>query len=625
MGYRQEKGVVISDSTKQNNRQEAHVDEEKKSSRKRQRTPDKHQQNLAKKLRNSGKAYKNRKGNVVSGKEFKNINCNCPKKCCTLINEEERKIMFDNFWNMGNYSRQNAFLCGLIHQTEVHQRRPRNQTRPGKRVTYLYHLQKFNETVRVCKQFFLGTFCVSDGRVSRALAKLQKDKSPGEDLRGKQQNARKILDSQIEDVKKHISSFPAFQSHYTRKDNPQRKYLSPTLDVRKMYNLYKTYCQEKQLSSVKEHSYRYIFNTSFNLHFHTPRKDTCKNCDLYKTKISVEEDPQKKLELETQHEIHLRKAEKARESMKTDKRKAEESPDRTYTCTMDLQKALPFPVLTVSEAYYRRNMYCYNFGIHDIARSQAVLYVWDETIASRGSQEISSCLLKHFKNNAADKKHIILYSDACTGQNRNLKVALMLMKLTQDSNIEVIDHKFMTSGHSYLPNDSDFGIIEKAAKNRTMFVPNDWYEVMTTAKKKNKFILVRMDKRDFFSTAALEKVITKRKKDEENKDVNWLSIQWLRYEKNKPYKILYKYTLNTDIEFSCLNLKPTKPGRQFDFKNIHLQQLYNSSRVISNLKIRDMLYLLKYIPPVHHSFFAELKGDCQEDRGPLSSDSEEVE
>ena len=210
--------------------------------------------------------------------------------------------MFENFWKMGNYIRQNA---SSFYQIEVQQRRSRNQTRAGKKYTHLYQLQKANETVRVCKQFFLGTFSVSDGRVCRVLKKVEEDKSPGKDLRGKQQNARKILDSQIEEVKEHITSFRAFESCYTRKDNPQRKYFSPTLDARKMYSLYKIYCEQKQSSPVKEHTYRYIFNTSFNLHFHTPRKDTCKNCDLYKSKISVEEDPQKKLELETLHEVCL--------------------------------------------------------------------------------------------------------------------------------------------------------------------------------------------------------------------------------------------------------------------------------------------------------------------------------
>lgn len=65
---------------------------------------------------------------------------------------------------------------------------------------------------------------------------------------------------------------------------------------------------------------------------------------------------------------------------------------------------------------------------------------------------------------------------------------------------------------------------------------------MKTAKKKNKFIVVKMDQKDFLSVEALEKVITRRKKDEENKDVNWLSIQWLRYEKKTSH---IKFCTNT--------------------------------------------------------------------------------
>lgn len=32
-----------------------------------------------------------------------------------------------------------------------------------------------------------------------------------------------------------------------------------------------------------------------------------------------------------------------------------------YVCSIDLQKALLFSILIVSDAYYKRNMYCYNF------------------------------------------------------------------------------------------------------------------------------------------------------------------------------------------------------------------------------------------------------------------------
>jgi len=89
------------------------------------------------------------------------------------------------------------------------------------------------------------------------------------------------------------------------------------------------------------------------------------------------------------------------------------------------------------------------------------MYVWDETIASRGAQEIVSCILKHVKN-LRSERHIIAYSDMCAGKNRNIKVALMWLKIvkTLENNVEIIDHKFLISGHSFLPNDRDFGVVE---------------------------------------------------------------------------------------------------------------------------------------------------------------------
>ena len=90
-------------------------------------------------------------------------------------------------------------------------------------------------------------------------------------------SAQKITDTQIEVIKDHINSFPVFQSHYSRKDNPLKKYLNPELDIRKIYVLYQDYCNEKQLLLVKVYYCQYIFNTKFDLRFYPPRKD----CLLY--------------------------------------------------------------------------------------------------------------------------------------------------------------------------------------------------------------------------------------------------------------------------------------------------------------------------------------------------------
>lgn len=538
------------------------------------------------------------------------------------MTEEERKGMFDTFYGFADFGKQNAYICGLVHQIPVKTRRPRNGEREGKGTTNLYHVHKTNGTLKVCKKCFLDTFQISDGRMTRALKKIKSGLSPGADLRGKHEPATKIPNAQKQLVMDHINMFPKFQSHYTRLDNPHRQYLDPELNVKKMYEAYVVWCKNKNLKPEKEHYYRFIFNTEFNLHFHVTRKDTCRICDGFKQKISLEADDEEKKKLEQKHSDHLQNAESARQSLRNDREKSKTSADIMYTATFDLQKALPFPRLTVSEAYYRRNMYVYNLGINEVATNQAFMYVWDETLASRGSQEISSCLDKHIRQR--QKKHVILYSDTCTGQNRNINVALALMKITEETQVEVIEQKFMVSGHSYLPNDADFGTIELATRKKAIYVPDDWYSGIQTARKKNKFMLVKMQQNDFFSSENLIKNAVRRKKNVDGESVNWMKIQWLQYKQSSPMTILYKYSLNEEEPFKELSLKTGKAGRPSKLKGVVQDKLYNGPRVLNNLKKRDMLFLLKYIPPIYHGFFRNIKSSQDvEDNGPLSEVEEE--
>ena len=62
----------------------------------------------------------------------------------------------------------------------------------------------------------------------------------------------------------HIESFPSYNSHYSRSDNPNRKYLSPDLSLAKIYSLYKIICTKEQVSDWVYHK---IFNERYNLCF----------------------------------------------------------------------------------------------------------------------------------------------------------------------------------------------------------------------------------------------------------------------------------------------------------------------------------------------------------------------
>lgn len=140
-----------------------------------------------------------------------------------------------------------------------------------------------------------------------------------------------------------------------------------------MYMLYEEKCSELNILPVKEHMYRHIFNTRFNLYFKVPRKDTCKKCDKYKIKLDAENNDQEAIKKsEDEHKLHLRKTDVVRNSMKEDTENAK-CPNNVYICSIDLQKTLAFPILTLSDAYYKRNIHCYNLGIHNVRENKGTL------------------------------------------------------------------------------------------------------------------------------------------------------------------------------------------------------------------------------------------------------------
>lgn len=157
---------------------------------------------------------------------------------------------------------------------------------PHRKRTYSfkYYLNIKGEKVRVCKQFCLGTLAISQKPVYNTHMKKNPTTSMQKsDARGK--HAKKCIDEhQKEQVKAHISSFPVVESHYCRAST-ERQYLEPVLNVSRMYDLYRLKCNENGNAPVKESYYRFIFNTEFNLSFHTRKKDWCDQCEAYGTAV----------------------------------------------------------------------------------------------------------------------------------------------------------------------------------------------------------------------------------------------------------------------------------------------------------------------------------------------------
>uniref|UniRef100_A0A6P7FWF9 Uncharacterized protein LOC114334843 n=1 Tax=Diabrotica virgifera virgifera TaxID=50390 RepID=A0A6P7FWF9_DIAVI len=112
------------------------------------------------------------------------------------------------------------------------------------------------------------------------------------------------------------------------------------------------------------------------------------------------------------------------------------------------RKNLATPLLTTNKIYYLRQLWTYNFCIHEVISGKSYMYTWNETTAARGSQEVGSCLVKYSKQLPPGVKHLVAYSDSCGGQNKNKNIAKLFMYVVQCTSLERIDHKFYESGHS---------------------------------------------------------------------------------------------------------------------------------------------------------------------------------
>lgn len=155
-------------------------------------------------------------------------------------------------------------------------------------------------------------------------------------------------------------------------------------------------------------SKNHIFVTHFNLSFKSSRSDTCNKCDKIEIKIKygtiqdIIDGPK------DEKYWHLMEAESARASKNQAQEKSKEDPALVAIC-FDLQKTLPTPMLTCNRVYYSRQLWTYNFVVHDLASKNAKMLMWRETEASRGYQEIGSCLLKYVLQFPKTVKHIVAF------------------------------------------------------------------------------------------------------------------------------------------------------------------------------------------------------------------------
>lgn len=403
-------------------------------------------------------------------------------------------------------------------------------------------------SMRCVKSFFVHAY-KSKNQANRAFDSVNTNPS-AIDRRGRAPPANKVPEIDKLFVKQFIDRFPRYRSHYCR-NMSNRYYLMPGMNLKKMYREYKIVCDFEGRAEVKEHMFRDIFNTEFNIHFKRPQTDTCKICDginscLKNEKLSYEE----RNNYEETLKLHHICVEEKKKVFQADLAEAKESNGEVECFTFDLQKTLETPSLSTSVAYYSRQLWTYNLCIYNEVTGQAYMYMWSENVASRGADEIGSCVIKHLQAHiGANTKKVYLYSDSCGGQNRNIKMTLLLKKVLHLlDNVDVITQKFFIPGHSYNSCDRSFALIEQQRKITTeVYVPGHWMNIVRTSKKRDpKFEVIQMCQNDFFSSDSLLELIVNRKKASDNSKINWFNIDVIENKKAEPFKMFHQRKTKLD-------------------------------------------------------------------------------
>ena len=380
------------------------VDGSKSIRLRKRRKPDSWKANIVKKRRRLGKEYM-RSGIVhPEGRQVQPGCDHCRLKCHEKITEVERLGILNAYWELPSNEEKWMFI--INHSDKYTKRRTTTgKTHSRRSTTYAYYLESENARIQVCKKFFLATLHISDKVVINSHRRKTAYGTTTPDMRGKiGHRPRKEADRVS--IREHIALIDRVPSHYTRKDSA-REYISGELNLRKLYDLYMSWCAEKLIVPCKRSLYEHVFRSEYNISFHSPKKDQCEYCTKYANSTT-----EQKAEMQQQYDNHQRNKVRAREAKDAEKARAEQ--DATVvTAVYDLEQVLQCPALEVSVMYYKRKLSVYNFTVYELATHDGHCFMWHEGQAKRGGNDIATCVYNfsvHKASAGAKELHFFLTS-----------------------------------------------------------------------------------------------------------------------------------------------------------------------------------------------------------------------
>lgn len=456
---------------------------------------------LNKKLRMAGQNYlgftkpsgqKNTFHNAQREKRVVKPRCKCVQKThtkkCSTVAEEDRQQIFEQFWKKTNWDQRKQYFSSSVKKAEV--KRPKYQLDDNashRTITLQYNLTIRDVAVPVCKTMFLNTLCLGEWSVRDWVHR--SNYGMNESTEYSVRNRPKRHDNFEENtslLKTFLEQLNKLPLHYCRKDT-SKLYLEQSFQsYQQLYNEYIRYCNENSSKPLSKSLLVKMVN-SMNIAIFHPRKDQCNDCFKLKSgNLSQEE-----------YDQHISLKNRAREEKAMDKELAKSG--KCLTLTIDVQAVKLCPYIPANALYYKTKLNCHHFTVYDISTHQCTCYWYDEVTSDGQAAVFASFLVNYLEENYLHKNNnnpIIIYSDGCPAQDRNAVLLNALLYLSEKYSV-CITQKFLIKGHTQMECDSVHSTIDKALKDKEIYIPYDYVTVTKQARKGIPYV-VKKPTHDFF-------------------------------------------------------------------------------------------------------------------------------
>lgn len=473
---------------------------------------------------------------------------------------------------------------------------------------FSYNILCKSERIKVCLEAFLSTFSISMKRVRR----IRDLKAAGKQIQDKR--GRHLSFSLDPDIKakihEHVHSFPVKTSHYSGKEI---KFLPANLNVKMMHSLF----TKKHLDTkVSYTSYWNHFKDHFDLRFGQPQVDCCCQCEELKIKIkSPHLGEAAKRAAVAELAIHIRRSKKFYTALKQEELDAKENKNTNILAiSMDFMMNLSLPKVPVQELFYLRQLTINIFCIHNIKRNTATIYIYHEGQAKKGPDETCSFLKDYFSSVPPEYDEVHIFSDNCSGQNKNHALSKFLLSLTDTERFKKVEQFFPVRGHSFLPCDRDFAIIKRALKRHDrIYSIHELTEIIINSSTSNKFTVVEVDSSELiydfknwwprFYRKSPVSIETSQKPRDQRKFFGISSLFHLRYNSENSGVCLASEFINSTVMHTFILRQTTRDAVTTET----LSKAYSSGKVaITKLKIQDIQKAITYVPAEHKNFYNEI-------------------